>query len=69
MRPCFQAIHNMLFPNSRTKSQLSRDPKSYASGSSPRSQTENKGIVKTVDIELSSRSMSMEDILRSRDRF
>jgi hypothetical protein len=69
MRPCFQTIHRMMFPGSHTHSTLSGNNPSGYGMSHNMTQRDNKGITKTVDIELSSRSVSTEDILRSKDRF
>ncbi|KFY47688.1 hypothetical protein V495_01861 [Pseudogymnoascus sp. VKM F-4514 (FW-929)] len=87
MRPCFQAIFNMVFTNSQynsnnisrhTQNQYSRsgyimsdrDPAAKKRASSEASDDfPSAGIQKTVDIELSSRNISTEDILQPRDRF
>jgi hypothetical protein len=88
MRPCFQAIFNRVFTNSRYNSNnRSRITNQYGSrrsgyimsGNGPSTKKisfdrasddyPRTGIQKRVDIELSSRNISTEDILPPRDRF
>lgn len=75
MRPCFQAIFNLLFPNSRYNSNNAKSfsfrPSRYKSGyimspseAAKQAETDIPGITKTVDIELASRTMSTEEILK-----
>ncbi len=72
MRPCFIAIHRMILPNSHTHSSISRNERSGYISSLPRKSGEGDGwnkITKIVEVELASRSVSTEEILRSQDRF
>lgn len=71
MRPCFTAIHRIIYPDSHTHSSISGNQHSgYMSPSPSKSGGDawNK-ITKVTEIELASRSISTEDILRSQDRF
>ena len=78
MRPCFQAIFNLLFPNSRYNSNNAKSfsfrPSRYKSGyiispseAAKQAETDIPGITKTVDIELASRTMSTEEILKGQE--
>jgi hypothetical protein len=71
MRPCFSAIHRMLFPSQHPHSILyGHDGTGNQSSMASKAAREKKmGITKTVEIEMGSQSISQEDILRSRDRF
>ena len=72
MRPCFTAIYRMIYPNSHTHSSVSGNNRSeYISPACSKRGGEEgwNNITKVVEVELASRSISTEDILRSQDRF
>ncbi|KAH8756403.1 hypothetical protein F5882DRAFT_385132 [Hyaloscypha sp. PMI_1271] len=72
MRPCFTAIHRMIYPDSHTHRSISGNKYSGYMASPP-NKSGGGGVwnktTKVVEVELASRSISTEDILRSQDRF
>jgi hypothetical protein len=71
MRPCFRAIHQVIFPNGHTHTTLSGYyPSENVSSAPNKGSTERRtGITKTVEIEMAVKSGSTEDILTRKDRF
>jgi hypothetical protein len=72
MRPCFTAIRRMIYPDIHTHSSISGNNRSEYMPSLPSKSgggdVWNK-ITKVVEVELASRSISTEDILRNQDQF
>ncbi len=76
MRPCFQAIRDLIFGVNVTETSRGTKGRSYVISSdggklSSRVSRRDTTIIRTttVDVQMESRSVSTEDILRGKDQF